>query len=53
MSRECRASGHAIYEIQYHLCWCAKCRHAVVRGKYLEEPTWQDDGGKGFKVLPE
>ena len=32
MSREYRTSGHVIFDIQYHLCWCTKYRYPVLRG---------------------
>ena len=33
MSRDYRTSGHAIYDVQYHLCWCTKYRYPVLRGE--------------------
>ena len=32
MGREYRTSSHAIYDIQYDLCWCTKYRYAMLRG---------------------
>jgi len=32
MSKEYRTRGHAIYDIEYHLCWCTKYRYKVLRG---------------------
>jgi len=146
MTAEYKTSGHAIFDIQYHLCWCTKYRYPILRDeigrrcrdllrqiamardvtiirgalapdhihmlvasppslapsklvqylkgrssrklqmefdelkrrywgqhlwargyfcstvgtvtdeiikKYIEEQTWEDDGGKGFKIVPE
>ena len=36
MSRKYRTRGHATYDIQYHLCWCTKCRIATLRGEIAE-----------------
>ena len=33
MAREYKSSGHAIYDIQYHLCWCTKYRYPILRGE--------------------
>jgi len=33
MAREYKTSSHAIFDIQYHLCWCTKYRFAVLRGE--------------------
>ena len=33
MAREYKTSAHAIYDIQYHLCWCTKYRYPVMRGE--------------------
>jgi len=33
MSQEYSTSGHAIYDIKYHLCWCTKYRHKVLQGE--------------------
>jgi len=32
MTAEYKTSGHAIFDIQYHLCWCTKYRYPVLRG---------------------
>jgi len=32
MTKEYKTSGHAIYDIQYHLVWCTKYRYPVLRG---------------------
>jgi putative transposase len=31
MTAEYKTSGHAIFDIQYHLCWCTKYRYPVLR----------------------
>ncbi len=31
MTAEYKTSGHAIYDIQYHLCWCTKYRYPILR----------------------
>ena len=36
MSKEYKTSGHAIYDIQYHLVWCTKYRYPVLRGEIGE-----------------
>ncbi len=36
MAHEYRTSGHAYYDIQYHLCWCTKYRYAVLKGDIAE-----------------
>ena len=33
MTREYHAIGHAVYDIQYHLCWCTKYRYTVLGGE--------------------
>lgn len=33
MCAKYKTSGHAIHDIQYHLCWCTKYRYAVLRGE--------------------
>ena len=33
MGREYKTTAHAIYDIQYHLCWCTKYRYPVLRGE--------------------
>ena len=33
MCAKYKTSGHAIYDVQYHLCWCTKYRYAVLRGE--------------------
>ena len=33
MSREYKTGSHTVYDVQYHLCWCTKCRYAVLRGE--------------------
>jgi putative transposase len=33
MVREYRTTGHAVFDIQYHLCWCTKYRYGVLRGE--------------------
>ena len=33
MAREYKTTAHAIYDIQYHLCWCTKYRYPVLRGE--------------------
>ena len=32
MAKEYRTSGHAVYDVQYHLCWCTKYRYQILRG---------------------
>ena len=36
MTKEYKTSGHAIYDIQYHLVWCTKYRYPVLRGEIGE-----------------
>jgi putative transposase len=31
MTAEYKTSGHAIFDIQYHLCWCTKYRYPILR----------------------
>ena len=33
MGREYRTSGHAIFDVQYHICWCTKYRYPVLKGE--------------------
>ena len=33
MAREYKTTAHAIYDIQYHVCWCTKYRYPVLRGE--------------------
>ena len=33
MTREYKTSGHAIFDIQYHICWCTKYRYPILRGE--------------------
>ena len=33
MSQEYKTSGHAIFDIQYHIVWCTKYRYPVLRGE--------------------
>jgi len=33
LTREYRTSGHAIFDIQYHICWCTKYRYPILRGE--------------------
>ena len=33
MAREYRTSGHAIFDVQYHICWCTKYRYPVLKGE--------------------
>ena len=33
MTAEYKTSGHAIFDIQYHLCWCTKYRYPVLHGE--------------------
>ena len=32
MPREYKKTAHSIFDIQYHICWCTKCRYPVLRG---------------------
>ncbi len=36
MTREYRASGHAVYDIQYHPVWCTKYRYPVLKGEIAQ-----------------
>lgn len=36
MAREYKSGGHAVYDIQYHVCWCTKYRYKVLRGEIAE-----------------
>jgi len=33
LARQYKTTAHAIYDIQYHLCWCTKYRYPVLRGE--------------------
>ena len=34
MSREYKTTSHAIYDIQYHLCWCTKYRYREAKNSF-------------------
>ena len=33
---EYRFSGHAVWDIKYHLIWITKCRYKILRGEVAE-----------------